>query len=314
MILVWGIARDGTTASVLRRLERRQAPFVFLDQHRQLGPDLLSSNVEIELAEGGGGTVTIGGEHTDLSRITAVYLRPYDALAFPVPARAGPGSIPWAHALALTDLLWCWAQAAPGLVVNRPRDMATNGSKPFQARQIRREGFAVPETLVTTDAGAADAFWRRHGQVIYKSISGTRSVVSRLAEADRHRWRDIGSCPVQFQQYVPGTDFRAHVIGDAVFGARIDSDLDDYRYASRQGGATRVVPVRLPSDVEERGLALTRAQGLVVSGIDLRRTPDGDWYCFEANPSPAFSFFDRDERIADALAALLHRGQKDWQS
>jgi hypothetical protein len=306
MILVWGIVDDATTAAVLEQLDGRGAAALFLDQRRLLGPELLSTDIELDVTDRVRATLTQGGRRTDLTRVSAAFLRPYDARAFPVPAAAEAGSTAWAHALALDDLLWSWADVAGARVVNRPRDMAANGSKPFQSRQIQEAGFAVPETLVTTDADAAEAFWRRHGQVIYKSISGVRSIVSRLVPADHGRWRDLGTCPVQFQQYVPGTDYRVHVVGDDVFCARIESDADDYRYASRQGGSTRIAPAWLPEELAHRCRSLSQAQGLAVSGIDLRRAPDGEWYCFEVNPSPAFSFFDPDDApIAAAVASLL---------
>jgi hypothetical protein len=305
VILVWGIDDDATTAAVRQQLDRRGADVVFLDQHRLLGHDLLATDVELDLAVGVRATVADGGTRVDLSAVDAAYLRPYDPRAFPVPAAAGAGSIPWAHAVAVDELLWCWADVVDARVVNRPGDMAPNGSKPFQARQIRAAGFAVPETLLTTDADAAWDFRRRHGEVVYKSISGVRSIVSRLRPADRARRADIGSCPVQFQQYVPGVDHRVHVVGDDVFCARIESDVDDYRYASRQGGRAEVRPGRVPDEVADRCRSLSRAQRLAVAGVDLRRTPEGQWFCFEVNPSPAFSFFDHDDRIAAAVAALL---------
>ena len=51
--------------------------------------------------------------------------------------------------------------------------------------------------------------------------------------------------------------------------------------------------------------------GLVLSGIDLRRTPDGEYYCFEINPSPGFIFYERmtGQPISEAVAHLLHRRQ-----
>lgn len=284
MIVVWGVRGDSTTAAVLDQLDRRNAPVSFLDQHTLAG-----SEMELGVTDGIRATVTHAGRSIDLSAATAAFLRPY----------AGE------HRSAVAELLWVWADVAPGRVVNRPRAMAPNGSKPFQARQIRAQGFAVPETLLTTDAEAAEAFWRRHGQVVYKSISGVRSIVSRLQPADSARWAAISSCPVQFQQYVPGDDHRVHVVGDDVHCARIDSDADDYRYAAHQNGRAEVVPGKLPDEVADRCLALHRAQGLEISGIDLRRTPDGEWFCFEVNPAPAFSCFDRDGRIATAVAALL---------
>jgi hypothetical protein len=39
---------------------------------------------------------------------------------------------------------------------------------------------------------------------------------------------------------------------------------------------------------------------LAFSGIDLRRSDDGTWFCFEVNPSPGFPYFERSgsQRIA----------------
>ena len=86
--------------------------------------------------------------------------------------------------------------------------MAGNNSKPYQLEQIRRQGWSTPETLITTDPEAARDFWERHGNVIYKSVSGIRSRVSRLGPEHRERFTDIGSCPTQFQD-----TFRAAIIG-----------------------------------------------------------------------------------------------------
>ena len=53
--------------------------------------------------------------------------------------------------------------------------------------------------------------------------------------------------------------------------------------------------------------------GLVLSGIDLRRTPAGDYYCFEVNPSPGFIFYERatGQPISEAVALLLRREESD---
>ena len=48
-------------------------------------------------------------------------------------------------------------------------------------------------------------------------MSGVRSIVSRLKHADRGRLQDIRWCPTQFQQYIPGRDFRVHTVADEVF-------------------------------------------------------------------------------------------------
>ena len=63
----------------------------------------------------------------------------------------------------------------------------------------------------------------------------------------------------------------------------IVSDADDYRYA-RMSGIAHLEPQRGPDEIVGRAIELTAALGLLVSGIDLRRTADGRWYCFEVNP------------------------------
>jgi glutathione synthase/RimK-type ligase-like ATP-grasp enzyme len=185
--------------------------------------------------------------------------------------------------------------------------MAANNSKPYQLALIAACGFAVPDTLVTTDAAAVRRFCRRHGTVIYKSVSGVRSIVSRLDAVGRDALADVANCPTQFQEYVPGSDMRVHVMGDALLATEIRSDADDYRYASRSGADVAMAPATLPEDVAEACRAMVRTMGLLVAGIDLRRTPAGAWFCFEVNPSPGFTYFEAaaGQPIAAAIADLL---------
>ena len=151
---------------------------------------------------------------------------------------------------AVDEALACWLELTPALVVNRLSAMGSNSSKPYQAALIAQAGFAVPDTLVTNDPDALRAFWQRHGSIIYKSCSGVRSIVSRLAADDADRLARLATCPTQFQEYVPGTDYRVHVIGDEIHGHAIDSDADDYRYAGRAG--VRLQPWRVPDELRPR--------------------------------------------------------------
>jgi glutathione synthase/RimK-type ligase-like ATP-grasp enzyme len=213
----------------------------------------------------------------------------------------------WRHGLSLDDAMQAWVEVTPALVVNRPSAMAANGSKPFQAAQIREAGFYVPETLITTDEAAVREFSDRHGSVIYKSVSGVRSIVSRLGPAHRGRLADVANCPTQFQEYIAGADFRVHVVGEAIFAAEIVSDADDYRYASRAGRSTRIRAFTLEPDLADRCRRLAAQVGLPVAGIDLRRTQEGRWCCFEVNPSPGFTFYQEatGQKIAQAIADML---------
>jgi len=209
--------------------------------------------------------------------------------------------------MALDDGMQAWIEVSPALVVNRPSTMASNSSKPYQAALIRASGLDVPDTLVTTDANAAMAFHDLHGSVIYKSTSGVRSIVSRLGPEHKDRLIDVGNCPTQFQQYIPGADYRVHVVGDRVFAAQIVSDADDYRYAGRSGNSTEIRACTLEPDLVNRCRRLAAELGLLFAGVDLRRSPEGRWYCFEVNPSPGFTFYQEatGQKIAESVAGLL---------
>jgi glutathione synthase/RimK-type ligase-like ATP-grasp enzyme len=195
---------------------------------------------------------------------------------------------------------------APALVVNRPRAMNSNNSKPMQAQWIGAAGFVVPQTLITSCADEARAFWREHGRVIFKSISGVRSIVRELDEAGAARLALLHDLPVQFQAYVPGVDLRVHVVGTRCFAAEIQSSATDYRYA-RGGEQTRLQTHRLPAGVARRCVDLAQALDLPLAGIDLRQRPDGQYVCFEVNPMPAYSYYESNTGlpISLALADLL---------
>jgi hypothetical protein len=303
LTLLWGLPADGPLAEVQRELEGLGAPVWLLDQR-----EVLDTEVELDAGPGAPGRLRVGGRHLDLAEVTAVYLRPHDARRLPAVAAGGPAGPAARHAAAVEETLAAWLELTPALVVNRFSAMAGNGSKPWQLRRIEAAGFRVPETLVTTDPAAAAGFWARHGQVVYKSVSGVRSRVARLAPADAGRLADLTACPTQLQRYVPGTDVRVHVVGREVYATEVACDADDYRYARAQGrAAPRLGELTLPDDVARRCRRLATALGLAVAGIDLRRTPDGEWYCFEANPSPAFSFYAHatGQPIARAVAGLL---------
>src|SRR5262249_34045626 len=148
---------------------------------------------------------------------TSAYLRPHDSRRLPEVSEAGAYSPSWNHACEVEDLLLSWSELTSALVVNRPSAMATNSSKPYQASFIPAHGVLTPDTLITTDPQDAAEFWETQGPVIYKSISGIRSIVSRVTPEDRSRLELLSWCPTQFQRYIPGTDYRVHIVGDKEF-------------------------------------------------------------------------------------------------
>jgi glutathione synthase/RimK-type ligase-like ATP-grasp enzyme len=203
--------------------------------------------------------------------------------------------------------LAAWLEMASCPVMNRNRAMSSNMSKPYQALFISRAGFRVPDTLITNDPEEVKNFLGVHRRVIYKSVSSIRSIVKELSGLKMNELERVRHLPTQFQAFVPGTNVRVHVVGETVFATEIHVDAVDYRYTSEEGHDIEMVPVDLPSEIVERCLRLSLQLGLPLCGIDLKRTPDGEYYCFEVNPSPAYSYYQENsgQDIAAAIVKYL---------
>jgi glutathione synthase/RimK-type ligase-like ATP-grasp enzyme len=204
-------------------------------------------------------------------------------------------------------ILLAIASSLRGVVVNRPAAGRSNASKPYQLGLIAQAGFKVPDTLVTTDAAAARDFLRHHGRLVYKSLSGVRSIIATLEASDETRLDDVGTGPVQLQAYVSGVDVRVHVVGERWFACSVQSEAADYRYAGTAGTTAELSAFELPERVGKQLLTLVHGMNLLLAGVDLRLTPEGAWVCFEVNPSPGFTWYEEStgHPIAEAIASLL---------
>ncbi len=296
MIVVWGSGDDPPLAAVLDALAERDVEVVHLHPAavEELRFDLqITARPEAPVA----GWLGWGSRRWDVADLAGMYLRP-----------TGSGAEAAGRAV---EALSATASLSPARVVNRPAAGRSNWSKPYQLHWLAGHGLAGPDTLVTTDPAAARSFLDRHGRVVYKSVSGIRSVVGALGPGDAERLDRVTSGPVQLQELVDGVDVRVHVVGQRWFATEIRSDATDYRYAARSGHSVTMAPCDLPGGLAATLLEVTAALGLVLSGVDLRRRPDGRWCVLEVNPSPGFSFYEdhTGQPIAAAIADELEQGR-----
>lgn len=306
MNLLCGVPGDTPLDAVHDALLRRDARTMLIDQRR-----LQDVTLEFDIGESISGALRIGDRSVALEAITGMYLRPHDRATLSSPTDEATASCTAAaRDSELDNAFQILAQLTPALVLNRPDAMAANGSKPYQSAQIQAVGFQVPDTLITTSPDAAREFLAHHRRIIYKSISGVRSIVGELSDIDSARLDEVTWCPTQLQESVAGVDVRVHVVGHRLFACEVRSRAVDYRYATLSGHTVTLSRYNLPDDCAERCLALSRVTELPLTGIDLRRTPDGGWYCFEANPSPAFTYYQQatGHPIDEAIAEFLIHG------
>ncbi|MDB5692682.1 MAG: Glutathione synthase/RimK-type ligase, ATP-grasp superfamily [Alphaproteobacteria bacterium] len=303
MILLCGIRSESPLAMVAQALAALKQPFRMFHQR-----DVASCRIQWRVAGGAvTGMLSLGDEEIDLAKVEGVYMRLMDDQLLPELDGLDDADPARRHARGFHEALLRWSEVAPARVVNRAEPQGSNGSKPFQAQLIAAHGFAPPPTLITNDPEAVLAFRKEHGRIIYKSMSGIRSIVASLEEEDLERLERIRWCPVQFQKAIDGTNIRVHVIGKEVHATEIVSTHIDYRYAKRHGGETTLSALTLPRALRARCVSLARALGLDFAGIDLMRTAADEYYCFEVNPQPAFSYFEANtgQPIARAVARHL---------
>jgi len=302
VILLCGIPREPPMALAIAAARAARLRYAVLDQRHLNEVELVLRSC----ARGIDGALTLGGRTVSLDSIRGVFARLIDTGLFsggrehPGP----PGSRERARTFfrAFTD----WLEVAPCRVLNRVGPMGSNASKPFQAGLIRASGFAIPETLVTNQVDAVREFARRHGRVIFKSVSSVRSIVRELTPAAERRLGTLRNLPTQFQEFVPGVNVRVHVVGERLFATEIETEAVDYRYARRDDLEVTMRPIALDARTSARCLDLSRRLDLPLCGIDFKRTPDGRWVCFEVNPTPAYSYYEEQSGQPIARAVVDH--------
>jgi glutathione synthase/RimK-type ligase-like ATP-grasp enzyme len=288
VIVVWGALNDPPVCNVLDTLRMRGADVLHLDRARVGALDF-----DVTLDRRATGWIALDGTRIPLDSISAMYVRPEAQ-------RSDRATSTTACLLAISSLL-------DAVVVNRPAAGRSNLTKPFQLTAIAGAGLRVPPTLVTTDPQAARPFVIRHGRVVYKSISGIRSIIAALDATDVDRLSGVSTGPVQLQRWIEGIDVRVHVIGKRWFATAIESSATDYRYAEDPDHKAAVIATDIDAELGEQLVQLAASMGLLVAGIDLRITPDDEWFCFEVNPSPGFTFYEdaTGQPIAAAICDLL---------
>ena len=307
MILVCGGLADSVTELVCARLADCGYPYRLLD----LGTYPAGFRVRWHW-RGSCPSGYIAGPDwlVDLDELTGVYIRYLGPEGRVPPPNIAAGAVPAMYNEYDTGLM-VLLEDLPCAVVNRLGGGMSNNSKVYQALLVRQCGLLTPPTLVTNDPEAAQRFYDEcRGEVIYKSLSGIRSIVRRLEPEQLRRLSLLRHGPAQFQAFIPGENVRVHTVGDRLFATRVHTEAVDYRYAGRDGHTVEMEAMILPPAIAEACVRLARELDLLLTGIDLKESPDGAYYCFEVNPCPGFLYYERvtGQPISTALADLLHQG------
>jgi len=296
-ILILGGADDDHAACMLQYLRTRGADAEFLDS-RAFPAEL---RISCDPAGRMGALRLPGGRRLEFGEITAVYWRCYygvgpPGLPDPEQAYIAQNDARSLFESVLIDLPARW--------VNGFGAFRLHQTKPVQLARVAALGVRVPGTLLTNDPESVVAFIEQHPPCIFKPVQGgahTRHVTpEHLAEENL---RNLAFAPVTIQEAVPGTDIRVFVAGQRVLACEIDTAATDFR--DDQGAP--ISPITLSSTMEDQCRQIARTLDLLWTGIDFRRTDEGEYIFLEANPSPMFLGFEQRTGLplTESLAAVL---------
>lgn len=174
---------------------------------------------------------------------------------------------------------------------NPPSKSHLSRRKPYQLHLMRSVGCKVPPTLITNNPEAAAEFITSQGDCIVKPAAGgtlTLSANELLAQGDLHKL----AAPAIFQKRIRGRDIRVIVIDQEVISSAIidipEDTLDFRGDEDYQNGRAQYIEITLPHEVQKQCLKAAEVLGLKFTGIDIRITPDNEYYLLECNSSPIY--------------------------
>lgn len=292
MILLMGTEDDPQIIAVAESLKTQRVSFLVFDtslypvQHR-LSYRPMDGNMQLQIAE-----------HCLVQNdIRSLYWRTL------IPIRSAQE-----NPIALRDsasLLRSFLHSLESKSKNSADAVNFHQEKPRQLARVATLGVSIPDTYVGNDPLAVRAFCERHSNVIFKPVTGGdyAQIVNPAHLTDEHLHSSLSQSPVTLQAYIEGTNIRSYLVGETIFSAEIRSTAKDFRTDED----AELIPITIPPDIKQQAIAICRALGLEWSGIDWRRTPDGNYIFLEANPSPMFVNFEKRTQlpITQHLAQLL---------
>jgi glutathione synthase/RimK-type ligase-like ATP-grasp enzyme len=195
------------------------------------------------------------------------------------------------------------------LWVNSIDAITMHKKKSHQLNVMAKNGIRVPNTLITNDKDTINDFIKETGnQCIYKPAQGGAHTTRVKAEdLTEQRLDSLKNSPVQFQEFIDGVDIRVYVIDKDIYAAEIRASTLDFR----EDMNAEIVPIELPNNIKEDCFKIMKLFNLNFSGIDIRRSINGEYVFIEANPSPMFTHFEQMSGfpISEKLANLLIKGK-----
>ncbi|PIW61591.1 MvdC/MvdD family ATP grasp protein [Shewanella sp. CG12_big_fil_rev_8_21_14_0_65_47_15] len=270
------------------------------------------------------------GDRLAIEDIGAVWLRKKGEFAF---LSADLGLQEKAYAIEETDhtlfgLLYgldCYWMSHP---------LAVRGAS-FKGEQMKRAvrlGFTIPPSIISNTPQAVKSFKQAlEGDMVFKAMSSSFLAADKVSQAEREsdgipttvisdedmeQMDAVALVPCHFQGHIEKAyELRVTVIGERVFAAKIDSQLDERTKTDFRDFSVEIPysAIELPQHIEQRCREFVKSYGLNYGALDLIVTPEDDYVFLENNPGGQFWFVEQlvpELTMMDALADCLIEGAR----
>ena len=303
MILIIGAKDELHSNYIYEKLKKAGEDVSFFDT-RQI-PNNLTISWNASDSEFKNGYFKFAGKKFHFSDIKSVYWRNHYGYYQPL-AKKDP-QLYWLLSREIESAFNSVFMASDWLWCNSLSAIELHKKKTYQLNLMSQSGIRVPRTLITNNREDIENFLEENNdKVIFKPVLGGASTqaISKNDLTEEHL-ETLENSPVQFQEMIEGVDVRVFVIGNEIFPAEIRATTLDFR----DDKDAKIVPVELPEKVKQDCLKIMPLLDLNYSGIDIRRTSQGEYVFIEANPAPMFIHFEQQSGypISDTLIKLLKR-------
>src|SRR3989338_7759252 len=160
MFLLIGSKKDGVIAHFFEKATKMGRNFLHLSEED------FGKKWFVTFSNDHNPTLVCNSKQYDLTTFAGIYSRLLGPQTFKDPKVGGK-----------YQYLNHFLNTVPIPVINRPNQMGSNGSKPFQSFLIRQCGIGSPDTIITSSRDFFEGWLKQWGASIFKSISGVRSIV-----------------------------------------------------------------------------------------------------------------------------------------
>lgn len=306
---------DPTADMVIRHLNAVDVPVVRLDPADF--PRTLSLSARIGTGTHWEGRIATASRVFDPGSARALWLRRPGRYDFPAMDAA---TAKYAVSQAEAGLGGILSAMHDCLYVNHPAAHQAASVKPVQLDAASRAGFAIPDTLITSDPADAREFCAAQpsihkplGPSLWQPDEDSLFMVNVSPVTDPAVLDEsVGATAHLFQARVDKRhDIRLTVIGACMIPVVIDSGgALDWR-TTYDGNTYRVLP-EMPLDVERAVESFMAELQLVYAAFDFAVDRDGRWWFLEANTAGQFAWMEKPtglpftEIMADFLARTEH--------